>query len=386
MNQKALKKKKKKQATNSRRTGLPVVEEEVIEEELTFGDKLLATITPYLGTITFSVVAGFLAFALVAYLLRISADSKASQWRELSSASSISRQSRNTSEWERVAEKYPDSKAGLWASQFAGDTQLREGLAALAKDQKAGFGMIKKSKTFFQTVIDAPASAKTATLDQSSHFSLAYAHESLGEFAESKALYEKIISEAPDSPFVGHARRGLNRSTSGDYSDLYAKFTNWQEEEIGEAPGPKTPDLPSIDFPELPPETKSPATSGIAPEPSGGAGTTEVATEVPAAPAPATPAVVAPVKGSTSGVIVEPNRVLTGANNSTEVKPVVTQETKPAETIVVESVETAKPIVSEVIEGAGSGIKPMEGAVKDAASAVKEAAGAVTDAVVPPGK
>ena len=364
MNQKALKKKKKKnkKAANSRRTGLPVVEEEVIEEELTFGDKLLAAITPYLGTILFSIVAGFLAFALVAFLLRSSADSKAFEWRELSSASSIARQSGNISEWTRVAEKYPDSKAGLWASQFAGDFQLREGLSTLTKDQKAGFGMIEKSKTFFQSVIDAPASAKTPTLEQRSHFSLAYAHESLGQFDESKAIYEKLIEEAPNSAFAGHARRGLSRSSSGDYAELYAKFTNWQEEEIGEAPGPRVPDLPSLDFPEvdLPPGEKPPATSGVS------SGESKAVTKAPEAPT--TKPVVAPAAEATT--------------KPAEMKSSETKDSESAEPMVVEKVDpAAKPIVTEVPEVAGSAAKPVVDAVKEAAGTVKEAA---KDVVAPP--
>ena len=381
MNQKALKKKKKNKAaksakaSNSRRTGLPVVEEEVIEEQLTFGDKLLATVTPYLGTIVFALVAGFLAFALVAFLLRSSADSKAFEWRELNSASSIARQSGNISEWTRVADKYPDSKAGLWASQFAGDFQLREGLSTLMTDQKAGFGMIEKSKTFFQSVIDAPASSKTAMLEQRSHFSLAYAHESLGQFAESKALYQKLIDEAPNSAFAGHAERGLSRSSSGDYTDLYAKFTNWQEEEIGEAPGPKAPSIPSIDFPEikdLPPGQKPPTTSAVAPEASGGT-TTEVATETPA---------VQPVVAPAGESMSKPAEMKSAEMKSGEVK-----EMKSVETKVVETVEqAAKPIGTGVAERAGSAAKPIADAVEKAAGTVKEAAGAVNGVVVPPSK
>ena len=369
MNQKALKKKKKnKKANNSQRTGLPVVEEEVIEEELTFGDKLLAAITPYLGTIVFAVVAGFLAFALVAFLLRSSADSKAFEWRELSSASSVARQSGNISEWNRIAEKYPDSKAGLWAAQFAGDYQLREGLSKLASDQKAGFGMIEKSKEFFQSVIDAPASAKTAMLDQRSHFSLAYAHESLGEFDKSKVLYEKLIEEAPESAFIAHARRGLHRSTSGDYSDLYAKFTNWQEEEIGEAPGPRTPDLPDIDFPEVPEAT--PATSEAAPEVSGGAAPKKVVNEF-VKPADTAAGKSTTVEGSNVPVETTTGEVIT----------------KPAQNVVVEQVDkAAQPVVTEVVGEAGSAAKPVADAVKEAAATVKDAAGAVKEAVVPSGK
>ena len=411
MNQKALKKRKNKNKnknTNSRRSGLPVVEEEVIEEELTFGDKLLANITPYLGTILFALVAGFLLFALAAFLWRSGADAKSFEWRELSSASSIARQTGNISEWTRVAEKYPDSKAGLWASQFAGDYQLREGLSTLTKDQKAGFGMIEKSKTYFQSVIDAPDSAKTATLKQRSHFSLAYAHESLGQFAESKALYEKLIKEAPNSSFAAVARRGLNRSTNGDYTDLYAKFANWEEEMIGEAPGPRVPDgRPTIDFPDvdLPPGEKPPTTSGVMPAAQGDGSEMKVVTEAPKVVTEAPPEISTPAAGEAA---VAEKMTSAAENSAVEVKPVGTVEAKPAQvestpaqveatpaqSMIAETVEkVAAPVANKVTEGATAvteGATAVTGSLEPAAGVVKEAAEAVTDAVkeaiVPPTK
>lgn len=270
MNQKAAKKKKKKTKANQKRVkskGLPVVEEP--EEEIqTFGDKILAAITPYMTTIIFAVIAGFLGFAIITFLVRSSADKKAFEWRELATATSIANRTNETSHWKNVADKYPDSKAGLWASQLAGDMQLRTGLEELSYNREAGLGKIKKSKDYFQTVIDAPDSVKTPMLQQASNFSMAYACESLGEFDESKAIYEKLLEEAPESAFAEVARRGVSRSSNSDYASLYTKFENWEEEMIGEAPGLKLPERPQIDFPmdeDLPPGQKPPTTSGIAP-------------------------------------------------------------------------------------------------------------------------
>ncbi len=371
MNQKAAKKKKNKKPNKTKRSGLPVVEEEVVEEPLTFGDKVLAAVTPYIGTIVFALVAGFLAFALMTFWLRGLSDSKAFEWRELNSASSIARQTGDISQWNRVAETYPDSKAGLWASQFAGDWQLREGLSTLAADQEAGFGMIKKSKKYFQSVIDAPASAKTPTLEQASHFSLAYACESLGEFEESKALYQKLIDEAPDSAFAGNARRGLNRSTSDDYTELYAKFTNWQEEVIGEAPGARVPEAPSIDFPEvdLPPGQKPPATSGVTPSAgeTGTAAKADVNNDFPAkdstgAAAKATivqPSVeTKPIEAAAEGKAVEVKDTGTAVVEAVEkvAEPVVTSTTE----AVTEAAETAKPVVEAVTEAVKEAVTPTK--------------------------
>ena len=392
MNQKAPKKRKNKKTNKTRRSSvMPVVEEEVIEEELTFGDKLLANITPYMGTIVFALLAGFAAFALVAFLLRSSADSRAFEWRELNSASSIARQTGNISQWKRVAEEYPDSKAGLWASQFAGDYQLREGLSLLATDQEAGFGLIKKSKSYFESIINAPDSAKTPMLQQRSHFSLAYACEGLGEFEESKKLYEKLIKEAPDSAFVEHARRGLHRATNDDYSDLYAKFTNWEQEEIGEAPGPRIPERPSIDFPDLdlPPGEKPPTTSAIVPGGDFEGSATKMATEKKPADG-AAPVMTKPVDGAAAVVTKKPadaavvetveKVAIPKVTMPAEIKPV---EVKPVEVkpVEVKPIEV-KPIEVKPIEVKPVEVKPVVTQATEAASGAKPVVEAVTEKVL----
>ncbi len=272
MNQKTASKKNKKNKkrvkTQARKpNSVAPPEEETEEEVLTFGDKLLHAVTPHLTTIIFAMIAGFLGFAAIAFIIRGQSDKKAMEWRELSNATSIANRTGEISGWKQVAETYPEATAGLWASQMAGDQQLRMGLEQITYNRDSGMGMIKKSKEFFQSVLDGPATAQTPMLKQASHFSMAYAHESLGEFAEAKVLYDKLLSDAPDSAFAEHARRGSARSGSEDYVVLYDKFDTWDEDVIGTAPGPQVPERPSIDFPEvdLPAGDKPPAESPTIP-------------------------------------------------------------------------------------------------------------------------
>ena len=268
MNQKMASKKnkkdRKKKSSYTKPVGLPEVEEEQ-EEVVTYGDRILNAVSPYISTIAFALVAGFLGFAIIAFLLRSSADKKAMEWRELNNATNIALRSGDISGWKQVADAYPDTKAGLWANQMAGDQQLRMGLEQLTYNKESGKGMIEKAKEYFQTVVDAPDTSKTPMLNQSSHFALAYAKESLGEFEEAKTIYEKLLEEAPDSAFASHAQRGLARTGNSDYAEMYSKFDNWQEEEVGDAPGVKVPSRPSIGFPEIgetPPVEKSPTVGG----------------------------------------------------------------------------------------------------------------------------
>lgn len=311
-------KNKSKNASNARRpASLPVVEEEQ-EEIITFGDKLLKAVAPYISTIAIALIAGFLGFAVIAFWMRSSSEKKAMEWRELNNATMIARLTNDNSAWKQVAEAYPNSKAGLWANQMAGDQQLRMGLEQLTYNRENGIGMIKKSKEYFQAVVDAPSSAKTPMLQQRSHFALAYAHESLGEFPESQALYEKLLTEAPDSAFAELAKRGAARSSNSDYGELFTKIENWEDEVVGEAPGAKLPERPNLDFnmPDLPSGDKPPAES---PTVSGGGDFKAPEVTDPGTTTPETTTPVAPETTPSEGV-VEPSLEPAKTDGTTEVE------------------------------------------------------------------
>ncbi len=237
MNQKPAKKKTKSKA--------PFVEE---PEELSGSEKIFEAISPHLTTIGLVVLAGLLAFVAIAFMIQSSFDKKAVEWRDLANSSAIALRSGDISNLKAVANSYPDSKAGLWALQMAGDQQLRMGIEQLSSDRDGGIQLIKKSKENFQSIVDSPQTLKTTMLDRRSHFSLAYAHESLGEFADAKKIYDKLVEQAPDSAFADPARRGSKRSSNEKYALLYEKFVNFEEDVLGDAPGPSIPDRPNISF------------------------------------------------------------------------------------------------------------------------------------------
>jgi hypothetical protein len=251
MNQKTATPKKK-----SNKSRLPVVEE---VHELSGAEQMLEKVKPHLTTIGLVIVACVLGVIAIAVIVRGRFEQNAAQWRDLSTSSAIALRTGDISGLKSVAETYPDSKAGLWALQMAGDQQLRMGIEQLSFDREAGNQLIAKAKENFQEIVDAPQSIKSTMLDRRSYFSLAYAHESLGEFDKAKEIYEELIALAPDSAFVEPARRGLERSTNKQYVNLYTQFANFEETEIGDAPGPALPDRPIIEFPEaLPPGEKPP--------------------------------------------------------------------------------------------------------------------------------
>ena len=241
MNQKAAAKKKKFSKTE-------VVEEPV---ELTGVDKFLENLKPHLATIGLVAVAAFLGFLLIAFMMRNSYQASAAQWRDLNTSTAVALGTNDFKGWQKVASDYPDSKAGHWALQLTGDRQLRTGLEQYAGDREGGLSLVKMAKKSFQQVVDAPAASKTTMIQRRSIFSLAYACESLGEFTEAKKYYEQLVEEAPDSAFADSARRGIKRCSNPEFASLYNKLANWEEEVVGDAPGPAVPEKrPSLDFPD----------------------------------------------------------------------------------------------------------------------------------------
>ena len=75
-----------------------------------------------------------------------------------------------------------------------------------------------------------------------------------------KELYTEFVDAAPDAPLSDSARRGIERCSDDKYAALYQTFTNFEEEVIGDAPGPS---IPEKDTPVLFPKIESEA--GVVP-------------------------------------------------------------------------------------------------------------------------
>jgi len=274
MNQKTAAKKKHKKSR------LPVVEE---PEQLSGAEKLLEDVRPHLTTIGLVIVAITLGFIAVAFMISSRFEQNAAQWRELATSSAIAMRSGNLNGLKEVADTYPDTKAGLWALQIAGDQELRTGIEQLSYDREAGLQLIEKAKKSYLRIVEAPEAIKTTMLNRRSYFSLAYANESLGKFDEANALYKEILESDSESAFAEPARRGVERTSNEQYNALYTLFANYEVEVIGDAPGPAIPERPVIEFPDaLPAGEKPPATEGAS---TGGGGQFEPAsTTTPTTP------------------------------------------------------------------------------------------------------
>jgi tetratricopeptide (TPR) repeat protein len=104
-----------------------------------------------------------------------------------------------------------------------------------------------------------------------STFSLAYAHESLGEFEEARKLYQQLVEQAPDSAFGQAAQRGLHRCTDPSFAIVYDRFKEW-EDPFAVAPGETPSEKPDISFPEIPETGDQPQDDSSNVEPSDSSG------------------------------------------------------------------------------------------------------------------
>ena len=230
---------------------LPVVDEEPVEE-LTGTEKFIESMAPHAPTIGLIAVAAVLAVIAWGVYRSTSLSGQSGKWKEFSQSQFIDSRTGDTQNLDSVAESYPNSNVGIMSSLLSGDIQLRTGLQQLVADREKGILAIQKAKSSFQAVIDADKSLKTDMIHQRAQFCLAYAQESLGKMDEAKNLYEEFSKANPDAPLADSARRGLERCNDDKYAALYHTFTNYEEEIIGDAPGPSVPekDTPGS-FPEI---------------------------------------------------------------------------------------------------------------------------------------
>ncbi|MDA7925361.1 hypothetical protein N9B46_00815 [Mariniblastus sp.] len=233
---------------NNRKSGKQPVEE---VEELTTAEQFYESIKPHIMTIALLMVAGTLGFIAIVFLINNSLAKSEGEWRALAQASSISYVSGDFNALDIVSADYSDTKAGLWALQMSADNRLQNGVSQLMIDKVAALQLLEKAQVDFQTIVDAPQANKTSMLHRRSLFSLAYCLETQGNLADAKKYYDQLITEAGDSAFADLAAQGIQRTEDEQYAAIFEKFKNYEEIEIGEAPGPEIPNRPLI---QLPPE------------------------------------------------------------------------------------------------------------------------------------
>lgn len=233
-------------------------------------DKKFGHLRPYTSQILFGIIALIALGFAVAFLFKARADVEARQWQNLNSAMNTFAIDRQTSHLLNLAEEFPDSESSMWALQLAGDVEMSTGLRTLNSDTQSALRNLEKAKKAYQKLLDSPVK-KAPELVQRANYALAYCLESLGEFDESKKVYQKIVDEAGTSVYAEPSRLALERLAQPEILAFYDAYKKSAVAPLGELP--KRPD---ISFPE---------TSAVE---------TPKSEPAPAAPTPETPAAAAP--------------------------------------------------------------------------------------------
>jgi tetratricopeptide (TPR) repeat protein len=228
----------------------PVVEETV--EELSGLDKFNDSLKDNAFLIASIAVAAVLAVIAWGMYQSANSQNESIMWQEFTQSNFVDSKSEGTKNLEQVAKTYIDSPAGVFSALLAGDMQLRTGLAQLGTDREKAMLAFRKAKDQFKMAVDADNSVKSTLTSQRSLYGLAYTNESLGEFDKAKALYQQFIDAAPKAALAESARRGVERCSDEKLTGMFSTFTNYEEEVIGDAPGPSIPKTESPgDFPDV---------------------------------------------------------------------------------------------------------------------------------------
>ncbi len=214
-------------------------------EILEWADKKFGKLKPHLKTIGLGLMALLVAIFGFLFVRNMQSNTYAQQWQSLYLATTNLWRTSSTESLNNIAEIEPDSVAGVWAMQLAGDAQMSQGLAKLVTDRNAALKNFGNARNLYQKINDSKAK-KSPMLLQRSLFGLAYACESLGEFDAAKDHYMKLVESVSDSPFANQANRALDRLANPEIREVWEQFKT-----TGVAPASGLGENPDdISFPE----------------------------------------------------------------------------------------------------------------------------------------
>lgn len=201
-------------------------------------------------------------------------------WGALTSA-------RTVDEFGAVADKYPNSLAGVWARLRMAELNLEDGITALFNDRDLGQKDVKRAQEDFEAVLKSSQVLPEA-LQQRALLGLARAQEAVsdGDTQAALATYRKLLDDHPGSIYETLVKQKVKELETGDAKAFYAWFHSQK---------PKPPDFrrPNDGLPSgltLPPGLSLPGETpdvSLPPKPTPGAATTEPAkAETPKEEAP----------------------------------------------------------------------------------------------------
>jgi predicted negative regulator of RcsB-dependent stress response len=143
--------------------------------------------------------------------------------------------------------KNHEPPASFWALLDAGYYEMLEGNDSYIQDNAKARSQLKSAKEKFEQILEDADSDLTMLRNKAAYL-LAYAHESLGEFADAEKKYREFLDMAEDSPMKELGELGLARVTDPKSKEMFNQYVNWKAKV---APAdPVISSRPDISFPE----------------------------------------------------------------------------------------------------------------------------------------
>lgn len=210
---------------NPVQAGAPGVSlEETVESSI---EKMVKDYGPPVAMAVLVIILGLSAWAYVVSRGQITASN---QWDSIN----IGVHSSSVATLQATADSSPGTLIGAVATQNAGMVELNGALAKMVRDKDKAKQEIEAAAKRFEQVLASPQSSEM--LKQQATFSLAFAKESLGDFAGALALY-KELADTKDHPFERMAKDGVQRCEDPTMKAFYTAFSEWKPTDGGTAPG-----------------------------------------------------------------------------------------------------------------------------------------------------
>ncbi len=210
----------------------------------------LDRIEPYTNQILAGVVIATLVVVGLIFWLRSSTATSDAGWMRIGSA-------RTADEFLTVADDFPGTAAGNWATLQAARMSYSTGIETSLTDRKSSDESLKQAKDLYDKLLKTKTTPELRE-EALKGMGLTLEATSGGDVSEAIKAYETLIKEFPDSTFRDYAAHRVEELKAPGASDFYAWFRK-QDPKPAPRPEPmdgrpagdtslRTPDLPDIDL------------------------------------------------------------------------------------------------------------------------------------------
>jgi hypothetical protein len=180
-------------------------------------EKIVQALEFYSNQILWTICGILLVSAGIIYWVRSSRAAESSAWTDLASA-------RSPEDFELAATRNPGTRASDWATLEKGEAYLGSGVRDMFKDRDKANTDLKKARTAFESLTSR--SSLAAELRMRALMGHAQCEESMsdGDLNPAIQLYEKVVSDYPQTVFADLAKHRLEELKESGAQGFYAWF------------------------------------------------------------------------------------------------------------------------------------------------------------------